>query len=171
MKSRNFAMVAAMAALLLATAAVSMVSPENALAYKKSQATSQTSACGNGGIPTNIGCQNTGSQIQGDKNSVALAAQQTFPEVVQEEPSPQPEVTCEECFTDNLTPEQIAALEREPVFFVGVQEACEIAATLTPEELAAVLTDFEATLIGFLGIDPATAQAVVDCVAEFFGSA
>jgi hypothetical protein len=163
-------MVAAMAALLLATAAVSMVSPENALAYKKSQATSQTSACGNGGIPTNIGCQNTGSQIQGDKNSVALAAQQTFPEVVQEEP-PQPEVTCEECFTDNLTPEQIAALEREPVFFVGVQEACEIAATLTPEELAAELPDLEAAMIGIEGIDPATAQAVVDCVAEFFGSA
>jgi hypothetical protein len=36
--------------------------------------------CGNGELPLNVGCQNVGSQIQGDENEVALAAQQTFPE-------------------------------------------------------------------------------------------
>jgi hypothetical protein len=67
--------------------------PENALAYEKNQATSQTSDCGNEFIPiSNIGCQNTDSQIQGDENTVALTAQQTFPEVrlVQEKPTPKP---------------------------------------------------------------------------------
>ena len=29
--------------------------------------------------PTNVGCQNTASQIQGDKNTVALSSQQIFP--------------------------------------------------------------------------------------------
>jgi hypothetical protein len=36
--------------------------------------------CGNGELPLNVGYQNVGSQIQGDENEVALAAQQTFPE-------------------------------------------------------------------------------------------
>ena len=44
------------------------------------QATSQANACGNGEMPLNVGCQNTASQIQGDENGVAIAAQQTFPE-------------------------------------------------------------------------------------------
>src|SRR5688572_15147166 len=76
--TRNYAVVA-VAAMLLATFAASMATSENAFAYKKNQATSQANACGNGDLPLNIGCQNTGSQIQGDENSVALAAQQTFP--------------------------------------------------------------------------------------------
>jgi hypothetical protein len=79
--------------MLVATAAT----PENAFAYKKNQATTQTSACGNGEIPTNVGCQNTDSQIQGDENSVALIAQQTFP--VQEE---LPVDECEECLAPLL---------------------------------------------------------------------
>ena len=71
---RNFAIVA-VTAMLLAAAAASITTSESALAYKKNQATSQANACGNGEIPTNIGCQNTGSQIQGDENAVALTAQ------------------------------------------------------------------------------------------------
>ena len=38
--------------------------------YEKSQAVSHVNDCGNGFIPTNIGCQNTASQIQGDGNAV-----------------------------------------------------------------------------------------------------
>lgn len=49
--------------------------------YEKSQAVSQVNDCGNGFIPTNIGCQNTASQIQGDENVVTLTADQIFPEV------------------------------------------------------------------------------------------
>jgi hypothetical protein len=70
--------ITAIGAMLLATTVISM-STENAVAYKKNQATSQTNDCGNGFEPTNIGCQNTGSQIQGDKNTVSLSSRQTFP--------------------------------------------------------------------------------------------
>lgn len=49
--------------------------------YEKSQAVSQVNDCGNGFIPTNIGCQNIASQIQGDENVVTLTADQIFPEV------------------------------------------------------------------------------------------
>jgi hypothetical protein len=48
--------------------------------YEKNQATSQANACGNGELPLNVGCQNVDSQIQGDENVVALAADQSFPE-------------------------------------------------------------------------------------------
>lgn len=49
--------------------------------YKNNQALSQADACGNGELPLNVGCQNTGSEIQGDENGVALTAQQTFPAI------------------------------------------------------------------------------------------
>ena len=63
--------------------------------YGKNQATSQANACGNELLPLNIGCQNIHSQVQGDKNAVALSAEQRFPS-----PSPpNPPDTCEECFT------------------------------------------------------------------------
>jgi len=78
-KTRNIAIVA-VAAIMLATGAVSMSATQSVLAYKKNQATSQANACGNDFLPTNVGCQNTGSQVQGDENGVALAADQTFPE-------------------------------------------------------------------------------------------
>ena len=48
--------------------------------YEKNQATSQANACGNGELPLNVGCQNVDSQIQGDENVVALAADQSFSE-------------------------------------------------------------------------------------------
>jgi hypothetical protein len=76
--------VAAVAAMLIATSAISV---EDAFAGKKkneyNQATSQANACGNDLAPTNIGCQNTGSQVQGDENGVALVGQQTFEEEVE----------------------------------------------------------------------------------------
>jgi len=81
-KSLSIAVVAAVAAMLVATSAVAT---EDAFAgkkkYEKSQASSQANACGNGFMSTNVGCQNTDSQIQGDENGVAQTAQQTFPEV------------------------------------------------------------------------------------------
>src|SRR5919106_1005425 len=97
-KVRNFAVVA-VAVILLATTAISMGSTQSAFAgkYGKNQATSQANACGNEFMPLNVGCQNTGSQIQGDENSVALAAQQTFPDVTPIPPVP-PVDECEECF-------------------------------------------------------------------------
>ena len=47
--------------------------------YGKNQALSQANACGNEYLPMNVGCQNTGSQIQGEENGAALAATQVFP--------------------------------------------------------------------------------------------
>ncbi len=71
--------VAAVAAMLLATTVISTMSTtENAFAYSKNQAKSDINECGNGELPLNIGCQNTDSQIQGDRNEVALASSQVF---------------------------------------------------------------------------------------------
>ena len=83
-----------MIALAIASILVSLTSAsivpisENAFAYTRNQATSQASHCGNGQEPENNGCQNISSSIQGDENSVAITSQQTFPEIVSEEPTP-----------------------------------------------------------------------------------
>ncbi len=75
------AVVAAVAAMLVATSAMAT---EDAFAgkkkgYEKNQAISQANACGNGKLPLNVGCQNIASQVQGDENAVAEAAEQFFP--------------------------------------------------------------------------------------------
>lgn len=70
--------IAAMAVMLIGSTALAT---EDAFAGKKkeySQATSQANACGNGKLPLNVGCQNVGSQIQGDENVVSQAAAQQF---------------------------------------------------------------------------------------------
>ena len=74
--------VAAMAVMLVG--ATALATTEDAFAGKKkeyNQATAQANACGNGELPLNVGCQNVGSQVQGDENGVALAADQTFPSI------------------------------------------------------------------------------------------
>jgi hypothetical protein len=87
MNTTYIAMVAVIAATLVGT---TVIATDSALAYEKNQATSQANACGNGELPLNIGCQNVNSQIQGDENAVSLAADQTFPEIHEEEP-PKPQ--------------------------------------------------------------------------------
>ena len=57
------------------------ISADSALAYEKSQATSQVNECGNGAMPMNVYCQNIGSQIQGEENGAAISgAQGQIPE-------------------------------------------------------------------------------------------
>jgi hypothetical protein len=68
--------IAALAAVMLVGSV--FVTTGSAFAYEKSHAISQVNDCGNGEAPTNIGCQNTGSQIQGDENVASLASQQSF---------------------------------------------------------------------------------------------
>jgi hypothetical protein len=88
-KQPRFAIVlTAIAAVMLVAATTEMAITGYVFAYSRNQATSSANDCGNGQIPTNIGCQNTDSQIQGDENSAALTSQQTF----REPPSP-PEPT------------------------------------------------------------------------------
>jgi hypothetical protein len=89
MNSKYLAVVAVLAVMLVA--ATALVTTDNAFAdkkrhddkkggYEKSQATAQNNYCGNGEMPTNVGCSNTGSQIQGDDNTAALASSQEFSE-------------------------------------------------------------------------------------------
>ena len=81
MNTKYLVIVAAMTAMLVGATALATTDSAFATKYNKNQAISQANACGNGELPLNIGCQNVGSQIQGDENGVALAADQTFPEI------------------------------------------------------------------------------------------
>ena len=77
----TFAIVAAVAVMLVASAAVATVATEDAFAGKKKkkeykQALSQANACGNGKLPYNVFCSNSGSQIQGDENAVSTSSYQ-----------------------------------------------------------------------------------------------
>jgi hypothetical protein len=84
MNTRYIAIVAVIAATLVGT---TVITAESAFAtkYDKNQALSQANACGNGELPLNIGCQNIGSQVQGDENAVSLAADQVFPDFEEED--------------------------------------------------------------------------------------
>jgi hypothetical protein len=179
-------------ALLLVISTVPTLTPQSVSAYEKNQATSQTSACGNEFIPINIGCQNTGSQILGDENAVALTAQQTFPEVklVQKEPPktppeeicgdgidndgdglidedcppPEPQ-TCVECFTTFLSETEIKQFLEilAPGTGTGLDDVCSTI-ELAPGNLNTVATTLE-----FMGIDEETIQQIVDCVERVLG--
>ncbi len=65
---------------MLVTATTTLATIDRAFAGKggreSNQATSQVSDCGNGSVPTNILCQNTDSQIQGDDNVVGITGEQ-----------------------------------------------------------------------------------------------
>ena len=70
--------VAAMAVMLVG---VTALATDNAFAdgkkkYGKNQAIGQTNACGNDKLPMYVFCQNTGSQVQGEDNAVALSGAQ-----------------------------------------------------------------------------------------------
>jgi hypothetical protein len=81
MNFKYIAIVAVLAATLVGTAVITADSAYATKYKEKNQAISQANACGNGELPLNVGCQNVGSQIQGDENSVALAADQVFPSI------------------------------------------------------------------------------------------
>jgi hypothetical protein len=78
MNTKSLAVVAVAAVAAMLVASVVGTNTVFAGGYEKNQATSQANACGNGKLPLNIGCQNVGSQIQGDENAVAAAADQAF---------------------------------------------------------------------------------------------
>jgi len=69
MNTKYMFIVAAMAVMLVG--ATALATSESAFASDKNQAVSQANACGNGELPLNVFCQNIGSQVQGDENSVA----------------------------------------------------------------------------------------------------
>lgn len=108
------------AVMLLGTTAIStLTATESVLAYRHSHATSQVNDCGNGELPLNVGCQNTGSQIQGDKNTIALSSQQTFPP-----PPPTTGTLIVIKVVECLAGAQCASLPDPSIFEMNVFAAC-----------------------------------------------
>jgi hypothetical protein len=78
MNSKYMFVVAAMAVMLIGATAFATDSAfaDGKKKYGKNQAISQANACGNGKLPMYVFCQNTGSQVQGEHNGVALSGAQ-----------------------------------------------------------------------------------------------
>jgi hypothetical protein len=148
--------VIAVAEVMLVAATAEMAITGYAFAYNRNQATSAaaTNDCGNGQVPTNIGCQNTDSQIQGDENSVALTSQQTFPGA-----SP-----CVACF-DSLTSEQRTDFEEalDELTGGGIEQLCEAFAEHGEQDRGRIVS----LLISVLGFE--TALEIILCLEEVFG--
>ena len=75
MNTKSMFIVAAMAVMLIGATAVAAT--DNAIAdgkkkYDKNQAISLANVCGNDKLPMSVFCQNIDSQVQGDKNAVAI---------------------------------------------------------------------------------------------------
>ena len=70
----NMVIVAAMAVMLIGATAFATDSAfaDGKKKYGSSQAYSQKNDCGNGVMAMYVVCQNTGAQVDGDKNAVAL---------------------------------------------------------------------------------------------------
>ena len=78
MNGKSMFIVAALAVMLVGATAFAT---DNAFAdgkkkYGKNQATSLANACANDKLPMYVFCQNTGSQVQGEDNAVALSGAQ-----------------------------------------------------------------------------------------------
>jgi hypothetical protein len=84
MKIKDIAIVAVIAVTLVGTIAIAT---DSAFANDGNQITSQD--CGNEFEPSNTGCQNTASQIEGDEHAVPLTSQQTFGEEEENTPAQQ----------------------------------------------------------------------------------
>jgi hypothetical protein len=71
--------IAALAAMLITTTVASSAyagGHHHFSKTKQSQSLAQANACGNGKLPYKVDCQNAGSQIQGKRNTAAVAAEQ-----------------------------------------------------------------------------------------------
>jgi hypothetical protein len=78
MNTKYMFVVAVMTVMLVgATAVVTEDAFADKKKYGKNQAISQANACGNDKLPMYVFCQNTGSQVQGEDNSVALSGVQS----------------------------------------------------------------------------------------------
>src|SRR5688500_11167760 len=83
--SKKALVVAIGAILLTLTLSAGAFMEDNTAAkkYSKNQGLSGASACGNGGLPLDIFCQNSGSEIQGDENAVGMASTQEATGVIE----------------------------------------------------------------------------------------
>jgi hypothetical protein len=76
MNIKYIAILAAIAVTLVASIAIST---DSVFAIENSQVRSQD--CGSESEPSNSGCQNVASQIQGNEHAVSLSSEQTFGDV------------------------------------------------------------------------------------------
>ena len=84
-KKALLVIVAAIIATVTLSANAFMDEGTSAKKYDRSQGSYQASSCGNGELPLNVLCSNTGSEIQGDENAVGMTSTQQGG-VVDEEP-------------------------------------------------------------------------------------
>jgi hypothetical protein len=154
------------AVMLLGTTAIStLTTAESVFAYRNNQAASQANDCGNGSVPIDtVLCQNTGSQIQGDKNTVALSSQQTFPA----DP-------CVACFNSISVEQRADFEERIPGIaeaFGGqastIEELCALLEILNPGQQVGVLDLVRDDLL-FVGVDRPTTLDIVQCLIDVLG--
>jgi len=82
MNSKYIVIVAAMAVMLIGATAFATDSAfaDGKKKYGKSQVITQANECGNGKLPMYVFCENIGSQVQGEKNSVAGSGTQQVQE-------------------------------------------------------------------------------------------
>jgi hypothetical protein len=82
MNSKYMIIVAAMAVMLIGATAFATDSAfaDGKKKYGKSQVITQANECGNGKLPMYVFCQNIGSQVQGEENSVAVSGSQQVQE-------------------------------------------------------------------------------------------
>ena len=107
----------------------------------------------NGFEPTNVGCQNTASQIQGDKNTVALSSQQIFPGA-----GASPCVAFEEAIP-LITRGQASTIE----------ELCEFLETLDPLGQEITLRAVSLILFVELHLDQPTVEDIIRCLRDALG--
>jgi hypothetical protein len=184
-KKPKFAIAASMlmAAILLGTTAISSITTaESVYAYRNNQAASQANDCGNGSVPIDtVLCQNTGSQIQGDKNTAALSSQQTFPEPPTETPDP-----CEDCLAPlldfpglaiDLAQVNIAQNTQFSTDEDAIEAICEALENGYPVDAAGgpnLAVDFTGAFNVNPEIDPVTAEnlrsTIIECLNMIFGA-
>jgi hypothetical protein len=154
--TRTKAIAAVAAIMLVAATVISLAATENAFAYNKNQAASQANDCGNGEVPIDVFCQNLASQIQGDHNTVGIAASQGFEEIG---PPPPPAETCDECF-EPLSQTQIDAF-LDNIGFTSIEAFCSAleGGDLTIGDVAS-----NAAQAGILGT---TLANFIDCIRDF----
>jgi hypothetical protein len=151
------------AVMLLGTTAIStLTTAESVFAYRNNQATSSVNDCGNGSSPQNVGCQNTGSQIQGDKNTVSLSSQQTFPGAN----------TCVGCFNSLSDKERADFEEMIPMITEGqastIEELCAFLETLDFQQQEITLVLVAVSLLT-IGVDVDTVIDIRGCLIDVLG--
>jgi hypothetical protein len=186
-KKPKFAIAAPIvAAMLLATTAISMTTTENAFAgkYENNQATSTSNSCLNplfdtstvGSANTIGNCGNTVSQQEeAGQASSPITHQVASPTIGEQAPSPpeQEPQTCNQCFFTFLTPDEINTFEETLSDITegqvtSVVQACLLLEATTPEELPESLNTI-AVALQLSGIDESTIAEIIDCLERVLG--